>query len=166
MCENLNIRICTTAAESSWSNGLVERHNAVLGNMSIKIMAEQSCSLEVAAAWAVSAKNSLKNVHRFSPNQFVIGSNPNFSNVINNAPPALEGKTACQTVADNFNVMHAARQAFNQSESAEKLQRAFRSQVRTFGDTKDLTGDVVYSKRKDDAWKDPGTVTGQEGNQV
>ena len=50
MRENLNIRICTTAAESPWSNGLVERHNAVLGNMLTKIMAEQSCSLEVAVA--------------------------------------------------------------------------------------------------------------------
>ena len=31
MCENLNIRIFTTAIESPWSNGLFKRHNAVLG---------------------------------------------------------------------------------------------------------------------------------------
>ena len=92
MCENFNIRICTTAAESSWSNGLVERHDAVLGNMLTKIMAEQSCSLEVADAWAISAKNSFKNVRGFSPNQLVFGSYPNFPNAMNNAPPALEGK--------------------------------------------------------------------------
>ena len=30
-CENLKIRIFTTAAENLWSNGLVERHDAVLG---------------------------------------------------------------------------------------------------------------------------------------
>ena len=60
MCENLHIRICTTAAERPWSNGLVERHNAVLGNMLTKIMAEQLRSLEIAVAWAISAKNSLK----------------------------------------------------------------------------------------------------------
>ena len=32
-CENLNIYIKTTAAESPWSNGLVERHNGILGLM-------------------------------------------------------------------------------------------------------------------------------------
>ena len=104
--------------------------------MLTKIMAEQSCSLEEAVAWAMSAKNSLKNVHGFSPNQLVIGSNPNFPNVINNAPPDSEGKTTSQIVADNLNTMHAARQAFIQSESAESLQRALRHQVRTSGDTK------------------------------
>eukprot|EP00111_Clytia_hemisphaerica_P021079 TCONS_00062116-protein len=29
-CENLNIKIKTTAAESPWSNGLVERHNGII----------------------------------------------------------------------------------------------------------------------------------------
>ena len=41
---------------------------------------------------AISAKNSLKNVHGFSPNQLVFGSNPSFPNVMNKAPPALGGK--------------------------------------------------------------------------
>ena len=80
-------------------------------------MAEQSCSLKVAVAWAIPAKNSLKIVHGFSPNQLVFGSNPNFSNAMNNVPPALEGKTTSQIVAENLNAMHAARQAFIQSES-------------------------------------------------
>ena len=31
LCVNFNIRICTTAVESPWSNDLIERHNAVLG---------------------------------------------------------------------------------------------------------------------------------------
>ena len=30
MCENLNIKMMKTAAESSWSNGICERHNAVI----------------------------------------------------------------------------------------------------------------------------------------
>ena len=134
--------------------------------MLTKIMAEQSCSLEVAVAWVISAKNSLKNVHGFSPNQLVFGSNPNFPNAMNNEPLALERKTTSQIVAENLNAMHAARQAFIQSESAEKLQRALRHQVRTSGDTKYFTGDAVYYKRKDDAWKGPGAVIGQEGNQI
>ena len=59
LCENLNIRICTTPAYSPWSNGLVERHNAILGNMITKIMNNEDVSLEIATAWAVSAKNTL-----------------------------------------------------------------------------------------------------------
>ena len=69
---------------------------------------------------------------------------------MNNAPPACKGKTTSQIVAENLN---AAKQAFIQSESAEKLQRASWHQVRTYGDTKYFTGDAVNYKRKDDAWK-------------
>ena len=62
LCENFNIRVCTTAAESPWSNGLVERHNAILGLTVTKTLEDTKCDLELAVAWAVSAKNSLKNV--------------------------------------------------------------------------------------------------------
>ena len=55
-CENLNIIIEKTAAESRWSNGLVERHNAIMGEGISKVVEDTSCSLEVALAWAVSAK--------------------------------------------------------------------------------------------------------------
>ena len=132
--------------------------------MLTKIIAQQSCPFEVAVAWTISAKSSVKNVHGFSPNQLVFGSNHNFPNVISNAPPALKGKTTIQIVADNLNAMHATRQIFIQSESAEKLQRYLRHQVRTSGDTKYFTGDVVYYRKKDGPC--PRTVIGQEGNQV
>ena len=41
LCENFNINIKTTAAESPWSNGLIERHNSVLGNIVSKMMCEE-----------------------------------------------------------------------------------------------------------------------------
>ena len=90
LCENVNIRICTTAAESPWSNGIVERHNATLGFSVQKIMDDLKCNLSLAVAWTVSAKNALHNVHGFSPNQLVFGKNPNFHAVVSNKPPALE----------------------------------------------------------------------------
>ena len=37
----LNVEIATTAAESPWPNGVVERHNAVIGNMVDKILLTQ-----------------------------------------------------------------------------------------------------------------------------
>ena len=36
LCENFNIRICTAAAETPWSNSLIERHNVVLGQQLLK----------------------------------------------------------------------------------------------------------------------------------
>ena len=75
-CKNMNIQICTTIAKSPWSNGLVKRHNAVLGMTVSKVIKDVNCQLEVAVAWSLSAKNCLKNVYGFSPNQLVFGRNP------------------------------------------------------------------------------------------
>ena len=47
-CENINIRICTTAAGSPWSNGLIERHNAILGLTVTKTMEDIKCDLQLA----------------------------------------------------------------------------------------------------------------------
>ena len=50
MGEQLNINIKATAAESPWSNGIVEKQNGVIGNMMEKVMSDIGCSLEVALA--------------------------------------------------------------------------------------------------------------------
>ena len=59
LCNNFIIRICTTAAESPWSNSLIERYNAVLGLRVTKTMEDIKCDLQLAVSWAVSAKNFL-----------------------------------------------------------------------------------------------------------
>lgn len=166
-CENLNIRICTTAAESPWSNGLVERHNAVLGLTVAKTIEDTKCDLDIAVAWAVSAKNSLKNVNGFSPNQLVFGKNPNYPNTFDDFLPALENKTSSQIVAENLNALHSARENFIKNEASSKLKLALKHQTRTSGDVVYNTGDIVFYKRKDiPTWKGPGTVIGQDGQQV
>ena len=73
MADALNIRVCTTAAESPWSNGCNERYNGILGDMVKQILEESDCTLDMALAWALSAKNALENYHEFSPNQLVFG---------------------------------------------------------------------------------------------
>ena len=72
LCENVNIHICTMAAEAPWSNGLVERHNAILGYRVAKTIDNVKCDLELTLAWVTAAKNSLKNINWFSPNQMTI----------------------------------------------------------------------------------------------
>ena len=76
--ELLNVKINTTTTEAPWSNGICECHNAVLANMLEKILDDAKCSIEVALAWALSAKNALSNVFGYSSNQLVFEKNPNF----------------------------------------------------------------------------------------
>ena len=166
MCKSLNINVKTTAAESPWSNGLCERHNAVLADMLTKTLEDGNCKLETALAWAVNAKNSLHNVHGFSPYQLVFGKNPKLPGVLVNKLPANQPPVG-QQVASNLNAMHRARVAFMQSEASEKIRRALRHNTSSSLDTKYITGDIVYYKRNDcSRWRGPGKVLGQDGSQV
>ena len=51
LCKNVNIHICTTAAEAPWSNGLVGRHKTIV---------DVKCVLELALEYVTAANNSLK----------------------------------------------------------------------------------------------------------
>ena len=53
VAELLGTRVITTAAYSRWSNGIVERHNAVLENMVLKLTDDSRCSVANALVWAV-----------------------------------------------------------------------------------------------------------------
>ena len=112
MCEKLNINVKTTAAESPWSNGMCERHNSVIADNITKIVAENGCGLDIAVCWAINAKNSLQNVHGYSPFQLVFGQNPCLPNISYDKPPALDDITTTKIISDNLNALHKARQNF------------------------------------------------------
>ena len=165
--EKLNINIKTTAAESPWSNGLVERHNCIIGSMIDKTVRDINCSLELALSWSLAAHNSLANVHGFSPFQLVFSRNPTLPCLQNSKPPALNAGTSSDIIRRNLEALHTARQAFVASESSEKVRRALSHNIRTSADQKYFTNDKVYYKRQDSKnWKGPGVVLGQEGQQV
>ena len=167
MCENLNINLITTAAESPWSNGLVEKHNGIIGEAISKILEDVDCSIEVALAWALNAKNSLKNIHGFSSYQLVFGKNPNLPSVFENKLPALEGITSSKLIASHLNAMHKAREEYIKLESSEKLRRAMRSKTRTHSNVTYFHGDEVFYKREEDTrWRGPGRVIGQDGSKI
>ena len=150
----INITIKKTAAEFPFSNGLTERHNAI---------SESGSSLEIALQWVINAKNSLLNVHGFSPYQLVFSTNPRLPNVLSNRPPALEGLSESKIVASNLS-MHEARKAF---ESSEKISRALRHNLRLYKDAILTTSDDVYYKRIDSKrWKGPSKVIGVDGQQI
>ena len=80
MCNAFNIEPKFTASESPFSNGICERHNALIGNMTEKVIVDTGCKLSIALMWATHAKNSLINVFGFSPYQLVFGHNPKRTN--------------------------------------------------------------------------------------
>ena len=166
MCESLNIVVKTTAAESPWSNGLCERHNGILGEAVQRTISEVRCSVDIALAWAVHAKNALHNVHGFSPYQLVFGQNPQLPNFYINKPPALN-KPSVEFIASHLAALHGARHAFLQAESSEKIKRALRHNLRSYQNVSYCSGDRVYYKRNDsNEWKGPATVLGRDGQCV
>lgn len=163
MAENFNIEVKTTAGYSAWSNGLLERHNATLKEIMVKVKADIGCDWNTALGWALNAKNSLHSVHGYSPYQVAFGQNPNLPSVLSNTPPALEGTTMSGVVGKHISALHATRKAFMESECSERIRRALRKQIRPSGE-KYVTGNKVYYKRHDSSeWKGPGIVIGQDG---
>ncbi len=109
------------------------------------------------------AKNSMLNVHGYSPYQLVFGQNPNLPSVLVDKLPALEGTTVSAKVGEHISALHASRKAFTEAESSERIRRALRKQLRPTDDMY-VTGDKVYYKRADCLeWKGPGVVIGQDG---
>ena len=165
--EKCGIVLKTTAGESPWSNGLVERHNQILGDMIYKTIADTKCSLELAVVWCLSAHNNLVNVHGFSPNQLVFGRNPSIPELLNNNPPALNNETSSDIIRTNLQAMHAARVAYTRSVNDEKVRRALRHNIRTDSENIYVPGDRVYYKRRDSkSWKGPAVVIGRDSQQV
>ena len=167
MNEKLNVKNATTAAESPFSNGIVERHNLILYEAMCKTIKDVKCEPKVALAWTVSAKNSLHNNDGFCPNQLVFGRNVNFPSVLEDKLPALESSTTFDIVRNTMNAIHVSRQKMVECESSEKIRRALRHKVRTYANVRYCNGDKVYYRRKaTKGWKGPAVVLGQDGQFV
>ena len=72
---------------------MVQKKGICLGLTPTKTIKDIKCDLQQAVSSAVSANNSLKNVHTFSTNKLVFRENQNFPNVCDDLLPALENKT-------------------------------------------------------------------------
>ena len=147
LAEKFNISLRSTAAESAWSNGLVEKHNGVLASIVKKVIAKEGCSLDVALHWAVCAKNCLTNVYGFSPNTLVFGRNPALPNYLENKAPANNPIAISKYIAENLRVLHTAREAALQQEACEKLKRASLRKVRSYSDTKFFNGLCIFLQK-------------------
>ena len=106
MCEAMNITVNITAAESPFSNGLVERHNFIITDMMDKTLEESQFSLDLALSWCLNAKNALANVHGFSPVQLALGQNPKLPSTFTDKPPALTPSNTSKIPTDNLAALH------------------------------------------------------------
>ena len=164
----LNVRVVTTAAESPFQNGLNEKNHAITDFMLTKLKAEfgERVPDDVLLAWANTAKNAMQMHHGFSSYQLVFGKNPNLPNILYETPPALEGTTSSEVLAKHLNTLHEARQAFIQSETAERIRRALRCKMRA-AEQRYENGDLVYYKRAGyDHWLGPAKVIFQDGKVI
>ena len=167
MNEKLGVEISTTPAESPFSNGVVERHNAVLYETMMKTLEDVQCEPEIALAWALSSKNTLTNKGGYSPNQLVFGFNTNLPTLLTDLPPAMETTTSSDIVRRNLEAIHSARANVMHAQNSDVIRRALTHKVRTASETSYEKGDKVFYKRKDSkGWKGPGKVLGSEGNVV
>ena len=72
LCDNFNIKIIKTAAETPWSNNICERQNEIL-TKKVYIKYNIDSDWETPLVWALNAKNSLINISGFSSHQVVLG---------------------------------------------------------------------------------------------
>lgn len=167
VCSILNVDCKTTAAESPFQNGVCERNHSVIDNM-LSRMVEQcpKTPVDVLLSWANMAKNSLQMWTGFSSHQLVFGRNPNLPNIMTENAPALDGQTMSQVLGRHLNSLHAARKAFIESETSERIRRALRCKIRA-SEEKFLTNDRVFYKRDGrEKWLGPGKVLFQDGRVV
>ena len=129
-----------------------------------RILKESTNNTDIAVAWAINAKNSLTNVHGFSPYQLAFGQNPILCCASTSKPPALTHTSTSEILEENLHYLHKSRQEFIEREKSQWTKRALNDNIRTYSDTHFLTGDCVYFKRAHkNQWRGPGKVLGQDG---
>ena len=132
-----------------------------------RILDESTNNINIAVAWAINAKNYLTNVYRFSTYQLAISQNPILPCAAISKQPALTHTPTSKILEENLRYLHKSRQAFIESENSEQIKRALSHNIRTYSNTRFLTGDSVYFKRaQEKRWPGPGKVLGQDGQQV
>ena len=166
--EMLNVVEMTTGVESPWQNGLCEKNHATIDNILERLDEDfPEMDLETKLAWANLAKNTMKNVYGFSPNQLVFGRNPNLPVVETTGLPAWEKvEPNGESLRRHLKALNRARIAFVKAEAATKVKKALLAKVRTVSEDLDQ-GDIVFYRRdRDGEWKGPAKVIFQDNKVV
>ena len=167
VCQNLNIKIMATAAESPFQNGLVERNHSITDNIVEKmIMDNPKLSIKKALRAANFAKNSLINVHGYSPIQLVTGKLPNLPSVMTNLLPAQECSSGVEAYSDRINAIYSARKAFIEIENSQRINRALKTKINPTFEIYEPGDEVYYKKGDKTIWEGPARVIGVDGKVI
>ena len=148
MCNYLSINIHTTAAESPWSDEIIERDNQTLANMMGKVIIGLKWVL-----WALlilNAKNSLQSIAGFSPFQLKFGYNADLPATMPENLPVLSMKTSSKVLQENLDAMHKSCTDFIASENDVRIKRALEYKMFELSHKiKHVTGHTVLYQRDD-----------------
>ena len=169
LCNNMNIRLYASSAESPWQNGLCERNHSLTDKIMEKMFQEDS-SLTVprALSAATFAKNCLVNVNGYCPIQLVTGKMPRLPGVLTNNLPAQEAVSSFKPTSDRINAIFSGRKIFMEQENSKRLNQALKTKVIPPIEHYDI-GDSVYFKKQgkfDTPWQGPAKVMGVNGKTI
>ena len=89
----------------------------------------QHFNMDSTLKWSLNAKNSLENVHGFSPFPIKFGQNPKLPSTFPDKPPSIIQHDTSKVLTNKLADLHKVRQAFILSKSREKIQRALNNNV-------------------------------------
>ena len=159
MCENFNIKIHTSGAESPWQNGLCEGNHRHVDHM-VEKMKEDEPNIPISKALqqAVYVKNILTNHMGYSPIQLVINQHPKLPCAISNLPPAKEGVSMSEGVRDRLNAIFAERRSFTKTENSKKLNAALQVKHAPKMEHYEMGDMVFYKHGRSNQWHGPARV--------
>ena len=98
----------------------------------------------------------------FSPFHLVFGTNPSLPGVLEDARPALGGRTGSEILATHLNLLHSSRKLFHEAETSERIRRALCWNVRPSGINIEVGALVLFKCEKEEKRKGPGRVIGKD----
>ena len=167
LMEQLGIQFKATAAEASFSNGINERHHAIIKSILDKIRSDHvSTPVDIILSYAVFAKNCLIDNLGYSAHQ----RSPNIPTIMSNNPCVTDNKIESELVNNHINMLHKTRQAYISAESSDRIKRALNSKI-FVSESPFYYGERVYYwkesiNKTSNGWKGPGTIIGTEGKVV
>jgi len=163
-CEARGIQLLMTAVQAPHSNGICERHGAIVKDTLTRLIAAHPKeSRHVLLSKAVMAHNCLANVHGHSPCQRTFGVNPRIGTLTDATPTMVNDFDESDDHIRRLRAMEAARRAFIQAETSRAIKKALKTQHQptSSGHNLQIGDDVLFfDKRGPSAkglWKGPGT---------
>ena len=167
MCENLNIEVLKTGAESPFQNGLCERNHAIVDQMFTKMRKDNpEMDKRLILSSCMFAKNTLSMNNGFSPTQLVTGKNPTLPSVLLDDPPAMEGSTMNNDFATRMNAIFSTRNLFLQADSSARIKRALLKKIQIKNDIYYMGDRVFFKRGLDNKWHGVGRVIGVDGKVI